>query len=63
MPQMGAGLAQGGYHHYEKRISTEQKINRTVSGLILFYYTRFDANGENKSQQKSYADAVKDSLI
>ena len=22
-PQLGAGLAQGGYHHYEKRISTE----------------------------------------
>ena len=23
-PPMGAGLAQAGYHHYEKRISTEQ---------------------------------------
>jgi Flp pilus assembly protein TadD len=28
---MGAGLAQGGYHHYEKRFSTEQEITLIYS--------------------------------
>jgi hypothetical protein len=32
---MGTGLAQGAYHHDEKRISAEQKI-RTVKELIFF---------------------------
>jgi len=31
---MGAGLAQGGYHHYEKKFSTEQIFQQYSSDVF-----------------------------
>jgi len=38
-PPMGAGLAQGGYHHYEQRFSKEQIFQKNIkkASLTILY--------------------------